>query len=1034
MSTFALLMREAWVEVRAGLRSGIPLLVFLGLTGYLLMSLTNADYVQKMGASDIARNAPSLIYLMSCGCMFFLFFAWAWVFAQPALRDRKAQLEEVLLALPLSLPTLLWGRFIGAAVVGGLLASSLIVGFLVSPVLGWLGWVPMASIGAPAWPALGFAWVALLLPVSTGIGALYYLLALRSRGLAAPFGLATVLMLLWMFAVVVLKGGHINPLLAASLDPSLFTFAQAQVETWTAAQKSQSLLALTPGFWLNRGLWCAVPLLLLAGVLARISRQGLMGRRGGALLAEPPMRLAPTVRLPGALAASHWSVALWRETNWQLRQIAARKIWWVALGLLLVMGMLSGFVHVVWHARGPMVPRADLILPLLSSALFLVIAFIIAALVGLVSRRDDVEGLDAMLQATPAPVWLRLLGRAACVTITTLMLALVPGLASLLISAITAPGSMAPGFVLIYQGLVFAPPLLELAMLTVLVHALIRRAGLAYATSMLLTFFLVLNHELGLVSYPPYEMAIPGHVALSGLTGWAPWLPFLTTLASWKLAGCLVMVAIAALFLPRGPQRRRLMDMRQHLMGVPGVLLALGATGMLGSGVMLHRQLVERGDYQSAVQARAERAAWEQRWLAGAGAWQVAGGRLRLRVDRSNRRIEGHWALDGVTAAKGHLDAELPPGTQVTTVSVMGRPVTFEQATDHLRVPLNECAVAGCSVELNWTLDAIGWPGEGEGFWLGPHGVWLEARRVMPRLGVDSERGLRAPVQRSEAGLSSEAPMLPAGSAVAAYAMAPAGTWHWLIETDTQSISASSQGPLDFAYTWTTKASVQALRGMQVLTDAGRLHTAGEVREDLDAMAACVARRLGSCPKVDQVSQWPTGMGPSRLSNGHLLLGQTPDWDVAETGVGRWTRRSHIAELLARQVLIDASDLRQAPGYLLLSQGIAGAIGLLCVGDVDGPQARSTLVKLKAEDLTRALGGDGEPIGTLAEAREQSWAASYAPLVSLEWVAGQSPEQLTALTAGIRAGQGWPSAIRGLLGPPSDQAVTGALERWGKPQ
>ena len=257
MNTFALLLRETWVEARAGLRSGIPLLVFLGLTGYLLMSLTNADYVQKMGASDIARNAPSLIYLMSCGCMFFLFFAWAWVFAQPALRDRKAQLEEVLLTLPLSLPALLWGRFIGAALVGGLLASSLIVGFLVSPVLGWLGWVPAASIGAPVWSALGFAWIALLLPVSTGIGALYYLLALRSRGLAAPFGLATVLMLLWMFAVVVLKGGHINPLLAASLDPSLFTFAQAQIETWSAAQKSQALLALTPGFWLNRALWCA---------------------------------------------------------------------------------------------------------------------------------------------------------------------------------------------------------------------------------------------------------------------------------------------------------------------------------------------------------------------------------------------------------------------------------------------------------------------------------------------------------------------------------------------------------------------------------------------------------------------------------------------------------------------------------------------------------------------------------------------------------------------------------------------------------
>ena len=67
--------------------------------------------------------------------------------------------------------------------------------------------------------------------------------------------------------------------------------------------------------------------------------------------------------------------------------------------------------------------------------------------------------------------------------------------------------------------------MLELALLTLLVHTLIRRTGLAYATSMLLTFFLVLNHELGLVSYPPYEMAIPAHVALSALTGWAPWWP-----------------------------------------------------------------------------------------------------------------------------------------------------------------------------------------------------------------------------------------------------------------------------------------------------------------------------------------------------------------------------------------------------------------------------------------------------------------------------------------------------------------------------
>ncbi|AVJ22297.1 MULTISPECIES: hypothetical protein [Pseudomonas] len=1020
MNTFALLMREAWVEVRAGLRSGIPLLVFLGLTGYLLMSLTNADYVQKMGASDIARNAPSLIYLMSCGCMFFLFFAWAWVFAQPALRDRKAQLEEVLLALPLSLPALLWGRFIGAALVGGLLASSLIVGFLVSPVLGWLGWVPAASIGAPMWSALGFAWVALLLPVSTGIGALYYLLALRSRGLAAPFGLATVLMLLWMFAVVVLKGGHINPLLAASLDPSLFTFAQAQVETWSAAQKSQSLLALTSGFWLNRLLWCAVPLLLLAVVLARTTRQGLMGKRSGAVLAEPPMRLANAMTLPGPLVGSQWPRALWCEARWQARQVFARRIGWVALGLLLVMGVLSGFVHGVWHARGPMVPRADLTLPLLSSALFLVIAFIVAALVGLVCRRDDVEGIGAMLQATAAPAWLRLLGRVACVLLATLALALVPGLASLLVSAIAAPDSLAPGFVLVYQALVFAPPLMELAMLTVLVHALIRRSGLAYATSMLLTFFLVLNHELGLVSYPPYAMAIPAHVSVSLLTGWAPWVAFLAALDGWKLAGCLVLLAVAALALPRGPERRRLSDVRDGLLGLPGALLALGAVGMLGSGVLLQRHLVELGGYQSVAAQRAERADWEQRWLPGASAWQVAGGQLQLRVDSAARQVAGQWTLQGVVAP--HLDAELPPGLQVTGASVLGRPVRFEQASEHLRVLLDGCAASGCQVALNWTVRADGWPAEGEAFWLGPQGVWLQARRVVPRLGLDSERLLRAPAQRSEAGLPMLVPQLPTGAAVAVEAVAPAGDWQWQVEVDGRTFSGRSLGSLDFAYVTPTQA------------DPSRAHTRAEIQQDLNLMSACVARRLGSLPRVEHLSLWPAGMGTSRLSHGHLLLSQSPNWDVAPVGVGRWTRRAHIAELLARQWLIEASDLRQIPGYLGLSQGVAGAVGLLCVEDVDGAGARAALVKLMADDLTRALGNDGEPVGTLADAREQGWAAHYAALVSLDWVAAQSPEHLTAMTADVRHGQGWPTELQRLLGAPSEHAIAAALKRWGPVQ
>ncbi|MGP5371470.1 hypothetical protein ACTXN4_29010, partial [Pseudomonas helleri] len=71
---------------------------------------------------------------------------------------------------------------------------------------------------------------------------------------------------------------------------------------------------------------------------------------------------------------------------------------------------------------------------------------------------------------------------------------------------------------------------------------------------------------------------------------------------------------------------------------------------LLGSGVALHHHLVEQGDYQSVAEERVDRAAWEQRWLPGATAWQVAGGRVQLRVDSAARQVEGQWTLDAVVA------------------------------------------------------------------------------------------------------------------------------------------------------------------------------------------------------------------------------------------------------------------------------------------------------------------------------------------------------------------------------------------------
>ncbi|GAE55835.1 hypothetical protein XPR_2470 [Xanthomonas arboricola pv. pruni MAFF 301420] len=674
MSAAQLLLQEARAELRAGLRSGIVGLVFVGLAGYLLMCLTNADYVQQMGGTDIARNAPSLIYLMSTGCMFFLFFAWAWVFAQPLLRDRQADLHEVVLSLPICLPALLWGRFIGAALVSALLASALIVGFIAAPVLGWLGLVPAGSIAALPWRALLFAWGWLLLPAGTGIGALYYLITLRTRSVAGAFGLSALLMLLWMFAVVVLKGGDINPLLAAVLDPSLFTFAHTRIEAWTPLQKSTALLPMTPGFLLNRAVWGVLPLALLAWALHGVRRESLVLEKAAPRAAVPAVAITrtPAVRRSLApVAASHWRIALWLETRWQLHQLARSRGWWAGMSVLAAMCVLSAFVHGIWHADGPLLPRPDLLLPLLKDATYLVIAFLIAALVGWVSRRDQVDGFDSMFDALPAPIWLRPFARALAVIATTVLLSLLPGAAAVLVTALALPAALDLGDALLYQLLVMAPPLLELGLLSFVVHALCRRAGVAYSVSMLLTFILVVNHELGMADYPLYQVGIPVHLQLSGLTGWAPWRAYLLALDGYKLALGALLVAAAVLALPRGVDsrlRQRAGQLGKRLRGPVGVLASVALLGLLGLGTLLNAQLIGRGGYRPLALIQREDAAWERRWLADAGAYTVAGGDLRLQLDPAAERLQGEWTLQGVRAASGSLHAELRPGSPCSTL------------------------------------------------------------------------------------------------------------------------------------------------------------------------------------------------------------------------------------------------------------------------------------------------------------------------------------------------------------------------------
>jgi len=1044
------LAREAAAEFRAGLAGGIAPLIFTGLTAYLLLVLSDAGYMRDMNAADVPRNAPMLVYLMTPGMSFFLFFAWAWVFGQCVARERQAQLHEVVLAAPVPLAALLAGRWLGAWGVALLLGASQAVGFVAAPLLEAAGLVPAGSMGPTPWAALAWSWLIYIVPLSAGCGALYLLAALRTRGMAGPFAVAALLCVAWMTAMVVIKEGHISDFLVALIDPSGFGEAERQVLDWTPQEKRGALIAVTPGFALNRVLWGLAPVLWLAWALPRVRRERLVLEAPAVVKpARQPGNPAPcAAAMPAAARPTSWWRALWQEARWQAAQVLRSRAAWLGGALFVAMCVASAFAHVVGHAEGPMVPSPELLGPLMFKFTFLIAIFVMAGLAGGMARRDERGGFAEMADAAPMPVALRF--AACCIAVGAVAFVLVQlvALSSLIVTAIAAPQAFSLWQPVALQALRHWPALMEVAVLVLLVHALVRRAGVAHAASMLLAFVLVVNHEAALVDYPPYQIGLPLPATISAATGWGPWIAPMLAGDAWKLALVLLFAALAALAVPRGTDARwrvRLAEAAQRLRGPAGAALAVGLAGTAATGALLHARLVEEGGWQSPAQQRADDAQWERRWLQdGAGqqaAFATAGGEVQLRVHPATRTVQGDWLLHGVQAPHGWLHAELPPDFTLHAAQVDGAPVAAESDHDHIAVPLGDCA-AGCEVRLSFTVAPRGWTAEGETPWLTPAGVWLRAQDVLPRLGFDAARLLRVPAERMVAGLPAEVQLPAWQSSVVAQGVAPPGDWRWRIAIDGEEVhEGRTMGVLDFAALRAPRLHATTAGGLQVLHDATRAATAQAVARDVQDMQACVARRLGASIAVDTIAQTPRELGEPLLAGGLLWLPEGPHWDVAETGVGRTKRRAAIARALAARHVADAAALRQGPGGQWLAHGLPGAIGLLCVAESgDAPFVQGLMTRASAE-ATQALAASTAPVGPLALAPYDGWAQHHAPLAALHAVQQLDADALAALLTAVRGGmeveqalaQTWGAEYAAwMLGPPlaSDLHADGTGERW----
>ncbi|MGL1958361.1 MAG: ABC transporter permease [Colwellia sp.] len=1042
MSVLRFLMRTSWIEFRAGVSSGIVSFTFIGLSLYLALTLLNAEYMQQLGATDVTRNAATVIYMMVTGFMFFLFFAYAWIFAQPILRDRNADLHEIVLTMPISMSTLLWGRFIGASLTGIVLASSVLFGFTIAPLIEWAGWLPAGSFSNTPWDLYAFSLLWLIIPTCVGIGAIYMMMTILTRSIAGSMGAAVILILLWMFSATILVEGDINSTLANILDPSMFSFVLAETQSWTPMQKQSAFLPLSDSFLLNRALWGLLPVALLAVVLLRVSREHLVSNNDKKSASPKIKSTNKALKVGIALIASptqKWMHAFFYECRWQLEQVIHNRAIWLAILILLCVGISNTFIHVIWHAEGPLLPDPGMMQSALGSSLHLVIVFIIAGIVGTMCRRDHIAGIDDMLGSLRTPNILRPGARAVAVIIITILLTITPALSAIIATLIVDADYLNISYAFGYQILVILPSQIECAMVVFFVHALIRRSGLAYGASMFAILIIVANHELELINYPPFELSIPARITFSPLTGWEPWFDYVLLLGAFKVMLSLFLFSMAVILLPRGKDSRLEALKRfspRQLISSPAIVVLIALLGLSGSLLLLNVQLIDKGGYKTVATERNNNAQWEKLWRKQAQhiGFNVQGGNLQLSVDTEQKGIEGHWQLDQLETGNGVLYAQAPEGMQHFVAFVNGEQVAATIEQELIALPLKGCTASACSVTLNWKIQPQGWSTTATIPWITTEGIWAHATQLAPTLGINPDKVLRAKLHRESYNLSPDYVLPSWEAANSVDGIAPSARWHWQVELVNSNspyqlnspLSGSTTGPLEVLIFGGKQLQKEHVNNISVLGAMQNNALNKLIAEDTLEMQRCVERRLQTSIEVTQVVRTPNGDHLSKFANSVLQLSEAPHWHVAANGVGHMMRKAEIARLLARRHIINAYPLRKSSGSMVLSEGLSGAIGLLCVGDINGAKSLADVAKRYAEATSQAITSSAVPVEKLKYDLSDGWAKHYSPLALLAWTANKSPEELALAISKLSHQLLFDSALEQMFGKEFKQSLLGA--------
>jgi hypothetical protein len=443
------------------------------------------------------------------------------------------------------------------------------------------------------------------------------------------------------------------------------------------------------------------------------------------------------------------------------------------LCLLVAIFFLAG-PELMEHIGVPLRPTTGAMVELLAHGepvFITLLPLVLMLAAGELAWRDREAGIAPLLDAAPAPGWVRLAGQFGALLLLALSLQLLRLAAA--VGVQLSMGHSDPDFAL-YAQVLFGLQLVDYLLLVVLalaVHAILDHKH--FGQLLLVAFF------FAMLALPPLRLAGPMQVYATGPAWhWSELGGFARDLGPWAcfklywLAWAALLALLALVFAPRGSTsglRDRLREARARITpawlgSAVVVALLLGASGGF---VFYNTHVLNRSFSDDALAERGER--YERTY--GQYAWtpQPVPTHLQLQVDlrpaRGTATIEGSILLRNPTQSPipvVHLETMEGVSTRLVGFDQPARRVIDDDELRHYAFELSKPLQPGESTTLHFSIGFAprGFGASGIDRAIAPQGSVFRDLEWFPQVGYQTGRELKSPGERRARGLPDK-PMYP---------------------------------------------------------------------------------------------------------------------------------------------------------------------------------------------------------------------------------------------------------------------------------